>query len=70
MSMSFIKVDTQLANEAVWILGVKNRTEAVHLVLREIVALKKSKDEDNHSQCSQYQQRKEFSEVFDRLLEP
>ena len=68
--MSFIKVDTQLANEAVEILGVKNRTEAVHLALREIVALKKSRDEDNHPQCSQYQQRKEFTEVFDPLLEP
>jgi Arc/MetJ family transcription regulator len=42
--MTSIRLDTQLADEAVQILGVKSRTEAVHLALREIVALKKFKD--------------------------
>jgi Arc/MetJ family transcription regulator len=42
--MTSIRLDTQLADEAVKILGVKSRTEAVHLALREIVALKKFKD--------------------------
>jgi len=44
VSMTSIRLDTQLADEAVQILGVKSRTEAVHLALREIVALKKFKD--------------------------
>ena len=44
VSMTSIRLDTQLADEAVKILGVKSRTEAVHLALREIVALKKFKD--------------------------
>jgi Arc/MetJ family transcription regulator len=33
-----------LADEAVRVLGAKNRTEAVHLALKEIVALKKFKN--------------------------
>jgi len=43
VSMTSIKLDTHLADEAAQILGVKSRTEAVHLALREIVALKKFK---------------------------
>lgn len=43
-SMSSIRLDTQLADEAAKVLGVKSRTEAVHVALREIVALKKFKD--------------------------
>ena len=39
--MTSIRLDTRLADEAVKLLGVKNRTEAVHTALREIVALKK-----------------------------
>ncbi len=42
-TMTSIRLDTHLADEAVEILGAKNRTEAVHLALREIVALKKFK---------------------------
>jgi len=38
-----IRLDTQLADEAVKVLGVKSRTEAVHVALREIVALKRFK---------------------------
>ena len=42
-AMTSIRLDTQLADEAAHILGVKSRTEAVHAALREIVALKKFK---------------------------
>ena len=42
--MTSIRLDTELADEAVKVLGVKTRTEAVHTALREIVALKKFKD--------------------------
>jgi Arc/MetJ family transcription regulator len=41
--MTSIRLDTRLADEAARLLGVKNRTEAVHAALREIVALKKFK---------------------------
>ena len=37
------RLDTNLADEAVKVLGVKTRTEAVHVALREIVALKRFK---------------------------
>ncbi len=43
-AMTSIRLDTQLADEAAKVLGVKSRTEAVHLALREIVALKKFKN--------------------------
>jgi len=39
-AMTSIRLDTRLADEAAHILGVKSRTEAVHVALREIVALK------------------------------
>jgi Arc/MetJ family transcription regulator len=42
--MTSIRLDTQLADEAVKVLGVKSRTEAVHVALREIVALRRFKD--------------------------
>jgi Arc/MetJ family transcription regulator len=38
--MTSIRLDTQLADEAAKTLGVKSRGEAVHVALREIVALK------------------------------
>jgi Arc/MetJ family transcription regulator len=38
-----IRLDTDLADEAVKILGAKSRTEAIHLALSEIVALKRFK---------------------------
>jgi Arc/MetJ family transcription regulator len=44
VTMTSIRLDTELADEAVKVLGVKTRTEAVHLALREIVALKKFKN--------------------------
>lgn len=42
-TMTSIRLDTDLADEAKKILGVKSRTEAVHVALREIVALKRFK---------------------------
>ena len=44
VTMTSIRLDFQLADEAVKVLGVKSRTEAVHVALREIVALKRFKD--------------------------
>ena len=43
VTMTSIRLDTELADEAVKVLGVKTRTEAVHAALREIVALNKFK---------------------------
>jgi Arc/MetJ family transcription regulator len=43
VTMTSIRLDTQLADEAVRVLGAKSRTEAVHVALREIVALKRFK---------------------------
>ncbi len=43
-TMTSIRLDTHLADEAAHILGVKSRTEAVHVALREIVALKRFKN--------------------------
>ena len=42
-TLTSIRLDTKLADEAVRILGVKSRTEAVHVALKEIVALKRFK---------------------------
>jgi Arc/MetJ family transcription regulator len=39
--LTSIRLDTDLADEAAAILGAKSRTEAVHVALREMVALKK-----------------------------
>ena len=41
VTMTSIRLDTDLADEAVKLLGAKSRTEAVHAALREIVALKR-----------------------------
>jgi Arc/MetJ family transcription regulator len=43
VTMTSIRLDTQLADEAAKVLGVKSRTEAVHVALEEIVALKRFK---------------------------
>lgn len=43
VTMTSIRLDTHLADEAVKVLGVKTRTEAVHAALREVVALKRFK---------------------------
>ncbi|HVI06952.1 MAG TPA: type II toxin-antitoxin system VapB family antitoxin [Candidatus Binatia bacterium] len=41
--MTTIRLDTGLADEAVKMLGAKSRTEAIHVALREVVALKRFK---------------------------
>jgi Arc/MetJ family transcription regulator len=43
VTLTSIRLDTQLADDAAKILGVKSRTEAVHTALREIVALRRFK---------------------------
>ncbi len=43
IKMTSIRLDTKLADEAVRALGAKSRSEAVHIALREMVALKKFK---------------------------
>ena len=42
-TLTSIRLDTKLADEAVRVLGVKSRTEAVHVALREIVRLRSFK---------------------------
>ncbi len=37
LTMTSIRLDTNLADEAAKILGVKSRTEAIHVALSEIV---------------------------------
>lgn len=44
VTMTSIRLDTKLADEAVKVLGAKSRTDAVHIALREIVALKRFKN--------------------------
>ena len=44
VKMTSIRLDTKLADEAVKALGAKNRSDAVHIALREVVALKKFKE--------------------------
>jgi Arc/MetJ family transcription regulator len=43
VTMTSIRLDTDLADEAVKVLGAKSRTDAVHIALREIVALNRFK---------------------------
>ncbi|MGA3133153.1 MAG: type II toxin-antitoxin system VapB family antitoxin [Terracidiphilus sp.] len=43
-TLTSIRLDTKLADEAVRALGVKSRTEAVHIALKEIVGLKRFKE--------------------------
>ncbi|MFZ0746527.1 MAG: type II toxin-antitoxin system VapB family antitoxin [Terracidiphilus sp.] len=43
-TLTSIRLDTKLADEAVRVLGVKSRTEAVHVALKEIIGLKRFKD--------------------------
>ena len=43
VTITSIRLDTELADEAAKILGVKSRTEAVHVALKEVVALKRFK---------------------------
>ncbi len=43
ISMTSIRLDTDLADEAVKALGVKSRTEAIHVALKEVVAVERFK---------------------------
>jgi Arc/MetJ family transcription regulator len=43
VTMTSIRLDTDLADEAVRVLKAKSRTDAVHIALREIVGLKRFK---------------------------
>ena len=43
VTMTSIRLDTKLVDEAKRLLGAKSRTEAVHVALRELVALKRFK---------------------------
>jgi len=43
ITVTSIRLDTHLADEAKKVLRVKSRTAAIHLALREIVALKRFK---------------------------
>lgn len=42
-TLTSIRLDTKLADEAVRVLGAKSRTEAVHIALEEIVRLNRFK---------------------------
>jgi Arc/MetJ family transcription regulator len=42
-TLTSIRLDTKLADEAVRVLGVKSRTEAVHVALKEAVGLRRFK---------------------------
>jgi len=44
VTITSIRLDTHLADEAKKVLRVKSRTAAIHLALREIVALKRFKE--------------------------
>jgi len=44
VTLTSIRLDTKLADEAVRALGVDSRTEAIHIALREIVGNKRFKD--------------------------
>jgi Arc/MetJ family transcription regulator len=44
VTLTSIRLDTNLADEAAKILGVKSRTEAIHVALSEIVALERFKN--------------------------
>lgn len=43
VSLTSIRLDLELADEAAEALGVKSRTEAIHVALREIVAVNRFK---------------------------
>ncbi len=43
LAVTSIRLNAHLADEAAKVLGVESRSEAVHLALREIVALRRFK---------------------------
>ncbi len=44
VTLTSTRLDIHLADESRKVLGVKSRTEAAHVALREVVALKRFKD--------------------------
>jgi Arc/MetJ family transcription regulator len=44
ISLTSIRLDTDLADQAVKALGVKSRTEAIHVALKEVVAVERFKE--------------------------
>lgn len=44
VKMTSIRLDIKLADDAVKALGARNRSEAVHMALQEVVALKRFKE--------------------------
>ncbi len=44
VKMTSIRLNIKLADEATKVLGVKNRSEAVHTALKEVIALKRFKN--------------------------
>lgn len=44
VKLTSIRLDTRLADEAAKVLGVKSRTEAVHVALKEVLALRRFKN--------------------------
>ena len=42
--LTSIRLNKELADEAAKVLGAKSRTEAIHLALEEVVALKRFKE--------------------------
>ena len=44
VKMTSIRLDTKLADDAVKALGARNRSEAIHMALREVVTLKRFKE--------------------------
>ena len=43
ISLTSIRLDTDLADQAVKALGVKSRTEAIHVALKEVVSVERFK---------------------------
>ena len=44
ISLTSIRLDIDLADEAVKALGVKSRTEAIHVALKEVVGVERFKE--------------------------
>ena len=44
VTLTSIRLDTKLADEAVRVLGARSRTEAVHMALREVAGNRRFKD--------------------------
>jgi hypothetical protein len=54
VTMTSIRLDTDFADEAVKVLKAKSRTDAVHIALRKIVALKRFKIGVTFLLCTRY----------------